>query len=284
MMERRLFVAASFGSLTFARFAFAAADAADVISLGGDVTEIVYALGQGRRLIARDSTSTYPDAVNDLPDVGYLRQLSAEGVLSFAPSLIVSAEGAGPPEVVDILRAASVDFIEVPSGYDAEAIAQKIRVVGAALQVTDLAENLVEQTQTEIDLAVANASRAEGVRKRVLFVLSTQGGRILASGTGTGADGIIQMSGALNAISEFEGYKPLTDEAAAAAAPDVILMMDREGNHASTDEELFTMPALSATPAAETKSVVRMNSLLLLGFGPRTAKAVTALNQALYPV
>jgi len=284
MMERRLFVAASFGSLTFARFAFAAADAADVISLGGDVTEIVYALGQGRRLIARDSTSTYPDAANDLPDVGYLRQLSAEGVLSFAPSLIVSAEGAGPPEVVDILRAASVDFTEVPSGYDAEAIAQKIRVVGAALQVTDLAENLVEQTQTEIDVAVANASRAEGVRKRVLFVLSTQGGRILASGTGTGADGIIQMSGALNAISDFEGYKPLTDEAAAAAAPDVILMMDREGNHASTDEELFTMPAISATPAAETKSVVRMNSLLLLGFGPRTAKAVTALNQALYPV
>ncbi|MEL6919534.1 MAG: ABC transporter substrate-binding protein [Pseudomonadota bacterium] len=260
----------------------ASTDRADVIALGGAVTEIVFALGQGHRLLARDTTSTYPPAANDLPDVGYLRRLSAEGVLSYAPSLIVSAEGAGPPEVVDILRAASVEFAEVPDGYDADAIADKIRSVGAALGVPDRAEALIAETRAALANATQDAARDDALRKRVMFILSTQGGRIMASGTATGADGIIRMAGGANAVSSFEGYKPLSDEAAAAAAPDVILMMNRGGDHASTDDELFALPALAVTPAAETRSVVRMNGLLLLGFGPRTAQAVEQLNQELY--
>jgi iron complex transport system substrate-binding protein len=116
---------------------------------------------------------------------------------------------------------------------------------------------------------------------RVLFILSAQGGRLLASGTGTAADGIIRMAGGVNAIDGFEGYKTLTDEAAAVARPDVILMMDRSGDHAADDAQLFALPALAGSPAAATGSVVRMDGLLLLGFGPRTAEAVRALSRAL---
>ena len=281
-MDRRQFLALSLALGAAGHPLRAASDARDVIAIGGDVTEIVFALGQGHRLLARDATSTYPAAARDLPDVGYMRRLSAEGVLSFAPNLIVSAEGAGPPEVIDILRAASVEFAEVPEGYDADAIAQKITAVGAALDVAEQADKLVRQTRTDLTAALAHATR-NGDKKRVMFILSTQGGRVLASGTGTGADGIIRMAGGVNAVAAFEGYKPLSDEAAGAAAPDVILMMDRSGDHASSDEELFALPALSVTPAAETRAVVRMDGLFLLGFGPRTADAVTALNRALYP-
>lgn len=283
-MDRRDFIALSL-ALTAAQTTrtFAASDAQDVIAIGGDVTEIIYALDQGHRLLARDATSTYPAEAQDLPDIGYMRSLSAEGVLSFAPSLIVSTEGAGPPEVIDILRAAAVDFAEVPEGYDARAIEDKINAVGVALDVPDRASTLAAETRAALDLAQDHASRLDADKKRVLFILSTQGGRIMASGTSTGADGIIRMAGATNAISDFEGYKPLSDEAISAAAPDVILMMDRSGDHASTDEELFALPALLATPAARNRDVVRMDGLLLLGFGPRTADAVIALNRALYP-
>ena len=107
----------------------------------------------------------------------------------------------------------------------------------------------------------------------------------MASGTGTAADGIIAMAGGVNAVSAFEGYKQMTDEAVAAAAPDVILMMDRSGSggdHDSSDAELFAMPAIATTPAAEAGAVVRMDGLTLLGFGPRTAEAVTALSGALH--
>ncbi|GFE64680.1 heme/hemin ABC transporter substrate-binding protein [Litoreibacter roseus] len=283
MIDRRGFVALTFAFGGMGTQLLASRDTRDVIAIGGDVTEIIFALNQGHRLLARDTTSTYPAAARDLPDVGYMRRLSAEGVLSFAPSLIVSAEGAGPPEVIDILRAASVEFAEIPTGYDAEAIAQKIHAVGAALAVPGKAAKLTADTHAALTAAVDRAARTDAMPKRVLFVLSTQGGRILASGTNTGAHGIIQMAGGTNAVSEFEGYKPLSDEAVSAAAPDVILMMDRSGDHAATDEELFALPAISSTPAAQSGDVVRMNGLLLLGFGPRTADAVTALNRALYP-
>jgi iron complex transport system substrate-binding protein len=260
--------------------------ASRILSVGGAVTEIVYALGEEHRLVARDATSTWPPAAEALPDVGYMRALSAEGVLSVAPDLIVAEEGAGPPETVALLQAAEIPFVTVPDATDAAGVLARIRAVGGALGVPEKAEALAEQVGAELHAAVAAAEAAPGAPKRVLFVLSTQGGRVMASGTGTAADGIIEMAGGVNAVSDFEGYKQMTDEAVAAAAPDVILMMDRAGDgggdHASSDAELFAMPAMATTPAAEAGAVVRMDGLTLLGFGPRTAEAVTALSEALH--
>ena len=260
-----------------------AADAAErVLSIGGAVTEIVYALGEDHRLVGRDTTSTFPMDANALPDVGYMRALAPEGVLSVDPDLIIAIEGAGPPETLEVLQAASIDFVEIPERYDAEGIAAKVRAVGAALGAEDKAEALVAEITAELDAAIGAASANLSDPKRVLFVLSTANERIMASGTNTGADGIIRMAGGVNAIDGFEGYKPLTDEAITLAAPDVILMMDRGGNHGISNEALFAMPSMALTPAAETGSVVRLNGLLMLGFGPRTAEAVGQLNAALY--
>ncbi|MEL6736193.1 MAG: ABC transporter substrate-binding protein [Pseudomonadota bacterium] len=253
-----------------------------VLSIGGSVTEIVYALGQEHRLVARDTTSTFPEPANKLPNVGYMRALSAEGVLSVNPNLIISEEGAGPPEVIEILQGASVPFFEIPDQYDRDGIAEKISAVGVALGVPDKASALATKVRNELKEAEARSAAHLGAKKRVLFVLSTRGGRILASGTNTAANGIITMAGAENAITEFEGYKPVSDEAIGAAAPDVILMMDRGGDHSAANAELFAMPALRGTPAAQSESVLRMNGLYLLGFGPRTAQAIVDLNTLLY--
>lgn len=255
---------------------------ADVLSIGGSVTEIVYALDQGHRLIARDTTSTYPEKAARLPDVGYMRALSPEGVLSVKPELIISEDGAGPPETIEILEEAAIPFITVPDDYSRDGVIAKIRAVGEALGAVQQADALANEVGAQLDEAVAKSSGHEGAPKKVLFILSTQGGRILASGTNTAADGIIRLAGAKNAVSAFEGYKPMTDEAVSAAAPDVILMMDRDSDHSAANDELFAMPAIIPTPAAQNRAVVRMNGLYLLGFGPRTAEAVLDLNAALY--
>lgn len=260
----------------------AASPDADILSIGGSVTEIVVALGQEHRLKARDATSTWPPQITDLPDVGYMRALSPEGVLSVGPTLILSEEGAGPPEALDVIRAAKVDFVEVPDALTAEGILQKIAIIGEALGVPERAEGLATEVETALTGALVDATRPADDKKRVLFVLSTQGGKINASGTGTAADALIRMAGGINAISEYEGYKQITDEAVGLAAPDVILMMDRGGDHGIADDELFDMPAIRLTPAAQSRAVVRMDGLLMLGFGPRTAEAITRLNDALY--
>jgi len=104
-----------------------------IVSIGGSLTEIIYALGEQSRLIARDTTSTFPPEANLLPDIGYIRALSPEGVLSVDPKLVIALEGAGPPEAVKILQAAEVPFVSIPEIYSRNGIVDKILAVGEAL-------------------------------------------------------------------------------------------------------------------------------------------------------
>ncbi|SIO56013.1 iron complex transport system substrate-binding protein [Rhodovulum sp. ES.010] len=249
-----------------------------VVSVGGSITEIVVALGEADRLVARDTTSTWPGSVRDLPDVGYVRRLSPEGVLSVDPDLILAEEGAGPPETVDLLQDAAIPFVEIPDGYDRAAVLAKIAAVAEALEVPGKGAALAEEVGAALDAAAAEAAGGPG--RRVMFVMSVQGGRILAAGRDTAADGIIRLAGGENAVTAFEGYKPLTDEAVTQAAPEVILMMAREGAD-DTADQVLAHPAIRTTPAAKAEAVVRMDGLYLLGFGPRTAQAVRDLSDAL---
>ena len=254
-----------------------------IVAIGGSVTEIIYALGASDRLIARDTTSSYPPEVTALPDVGYMRALSPEGVLSVDPALIIAEEGAGPIETINVLEDANIPFVTVPDAYSVSGVSAKIIAVGDAIGEKANAEVLADTLRRELDeITRASVQSREDTPKRVLFILSTQGGRIMASGAGTAAAAMIEMAGGENAVSAFEGYKPLTDEAVIATAPDAILMMEREGDHDSTVEDLLKMPVIASTPAAKTRAVIRMDGLYLLGFGPRTASAVADLNRALY--
>ncbi len=259
------------------------ADTARLVSIGGAVTEIVYALGEEKRLVGRDSTSIYPPAAAGIADVGYMRQLSAEGVLATNPTAILAVEGSGPPEALATLEKSGIAFLTVPETFDAHGIAGKVRAIGRFLGVDAKAETLAASVEADVTRAAAKAAqRPESERRRVLFILSTQGGRIMASGTGTAADAIIRLAGAENATPGFPGYKPLSDEAIITARPDVILMMDRGGDHGAADGDLLAHPAIRLTPAGEHKAIIRMDGLHLLGFGPRTASAVKELNAAIY--
>lgn len=254
-----------------------------VVSIGGSITEIVYELGQQHRLIARDTTSTHPEPALDLPDVGYVRALSPEGVLSMNPGLVLAEADAGPPETLDVLREARIPLVLIPDAPTGAGILAKIRAVGAALEAETEAEALARKVAAQLDRARSrSAAIPDDARLRVLFVLSGQGGRLLAAGQGNAAAAVIEMAGATNALDGFDGFKQVSDEAIIAAAPDAILMMTRGGVVMVEDSEILTMPAIAATPAGIEGRVIRMNGQYLLGFGPRTAQAVEDLTDALY--
>lgn len=257
------------------------ADTSRLVSIGGSLTEIIYALGEEGRLVARDQTATWPEAANALPDVGYMRTLAPEGVLSVSPTALLVIEGSGPPEALDVLEHAGVDYQSVPESYSAEGVLVKVRAVGQALGVPDKAEALAGEIEDQF-AELANRNSAIETPKRILFILSNQGGQIQASGTGTAADGIIALAGAVNAITEYPGYKPLSEEAITQAAPDAIVMMDRGGDHGASDAELLAHPAIALTPAGQDKAIYRLDGAYLLGFGPRTAAAATELGDLLY--
>ena len=245
-----------------------------IVSVGGSVTEIVYALGQEHRLVARDTTSNFPAEARQLPDLGYVRRLSPEGLLSVAPDMILAEEGAGPPETFDVLANAGLPIVTIPMGFDLPAVQRKIRAVADALGVADAGEDLAAQVATDVE----EATQLAGLRdQKVLFVLSMQGGRIMAAGGNTAAQGILALSGAQNAIAGFDGYKLVSDEAVLTAAPDVILMMQSHRPGAVTAADVLAHPAIAATPAGRAQAVLQMDGMLLLGFSVRTGQAVSEL-------
>ncbi|MCG8355388.1 MAG: ABC transporter substrate-binding protein [Kiloniellales bacterium] len=279
----RLLLAWLSGFFLFGAFATPAlAEAERLISVGGSVTEIVYALGAGDRLVAVDSTSSYPPAADDLPDVGYMRRLSAEPILALQPELLLLVEDAGPQATIDQLRAAGVRIVTLPDEPSLAGVRKKIGQVAAALELPEAGEALVQRIEAA-QRDVAEKLMAVSSRPSVLFLLSVGNGAPLAAGRGTSAAGIIELSGGRNALDGFAGYKPLSPEAAAAAQPDVILVTARTLERLGGREALLARPELAASPAASAGRLIAMDALLLLGFGPRTAEAMAKLGQALHP-
>jgi iron complex transport system substrate-binding protein len=257
-------------------------DPGRIVSIGGSTTEILYALGLDQRIVAIDSTSLYPlRAIKEKPNVGYMRQLSAEGVLGLAPTLVLAAEGSGPKETIAVLEKAAVPFVIVPERNTGESILEKIALIAHAVGAPERGACLA--TAVRRDLAALSDIRA-GIKNpvRVLFVLSFMNGRPMVAGSGTAADGIIKLAGAVNAADDFQGYKIVSDEGIVAARPDAILSMVRP-DFKLTPGEVFGHPAFNATPAAAGKALIGMDGLYLLGFGPRTARAARDLAHRLYP-
>lgn len=254
-----------------------------ILSIGSSITEIIYALGRGDDVIARDTTSTFPPQANDLPDVGYARALAPEAVLSVAPDLIIATSKAGPKETLDVLDAAGVGFALIEEQPTQQGVTDKIVAVGDALGEQDKARELAAKVNAQMQAASELAAQqAGGTPPKVMFVLSLAGGRVQAAGRNTSAANIIKLAGAENALSGFDGYKLITDEAILHAMPEVILMMDHGGDHSTITETILSMPALAATPAGQNARIVRMDAAHLLGFGPRTASTIHDLAQALY--
>lgn len=256
--------------------------ASRVVSVGGSVTEILYALGLEKQVVAVDTTSVYPpEALKENPNVGYMRALSAEGVLALNPSLILAIEGSGPPDAMNVITSASTQLVSIPDHPTAEGIVNKIRTIAGAMNEAERGEKLATKITDEFAQLKQVTSELKS-RARVMFILSLRGGRPVVAGSDTPADGILKLAGAENATGEFSGFKPMTDEAIIAAAPDAILMMSTP-QHMVTADELFTYPALQATPAGKKKRLITMNGQYLLGFGPRTARAALDLAASLYP-
>lgn len=255
-----------------------------VLAIGGVVTEIIYALGEQDRLVGRDSTSTFPPEATALPDVGYIRALSPEGVLSVQPDLILARENNGPPEAVEVLKSTGIRWVDVPDKFNLDGVDENISIIAAELGVPEKGDALRKKVAADIAKARHHLSAITD-RQKVMFVLSLKDGKINTSGTSTAANGIIELAGGENVITEFEGYKQISDEAVIKAAPDVILMMNGRGeaaDHGAVNTLLETHPALSTTPAVKNGRIIRMDGLLLLGFGPRTGEAVSQLAEAFY--
>lgn len=288
-LERRFFLQSALAAMMAVALASLPAQAEGakaqrVLAIGGAVTEIVYELGEQDRLVGRDATSNHPPEAAGLPNVGYIRALSPEGVLSVKPDLILARENNGPPEAVEVLKSTGVRWVDVPDDFTLKGIDENITIIAAELGVPQKGEALKKKVAVDIAKARARLASIER-RHKVMFVLALTDDKVHTAGKNTAANNIIELAGGDNVITAFSGYKQISNEAVIEAAPDIIVMMNGRGestDHESPNALLEAHPALSATPAVRNGNIIRMDGLLLLGFGPRTGEAISKLAEAFY--
>ncbi|MGQ4274243.1 heme/hemin ABC transporter substrate-binding protein [Terrihabitans sp. B22-R8] len=251
-----------------------------IVSIGGAVTEILYRLGLQDSIVAVDETSLYPPETASKSNVGYMRALSAEGVLATSPDLILMEDGAGPPEAVDLIMQSGAKIVRVPSGAVPDAVPLKIQTVAEAVGRATEGKAMSEEAERTLDALKRDLSAVK-TPKKVIFIMSMVDGRPMAAGTGTAADAMIRLAGGENVLSGMQGYKTLSTEAAAALQPELVLM----ASHAAPTggAAVLAQPALAETPAGRNGALVIMDGLYLLGFGPRTPAAARELAGKLYP-
>src|SRR3989344_5513289 len=231
-----------------------AARPARIVSLGGALTEVVYLLGAQGQLVGTDTTSLFPEAALKTAKVGYMRQLSAEGLLSLKPDAVVGTTEAGPPVVLDQVRSAGVRVELVQADHTWDEVRRKVATVGRVAGREREAQALhadLDSQWAAVQKVVAAATR----RPRAIFILS-HGGSPMVAGTGTAADALIRFVGATNAITQFAGYRPLTAEAMASAAPEVLLNSTQGIEALGGEAAFWKRPELALPPAFRRKALV----------------------------
>jgi iron complex transport system substrate-binding protein len=254
-----------------------------IVAVGGAITEVIYALGAENLLVAVDSTSLFPEAAKALPQVGYMRAISAEGVLALRPTLVIATTAGGPATSFEQIKATGVQIMVLPDHYDYDSVVLKFEAIGKAIGKEKEAEALIARGRADMEKLAVELAKVGG-KPRVMFLLGLGGGAPQAAGQNTAAEGIIKLAGGSNAIEGYQGYRPLTPEAAIASRPDVIVLTHQTVTLIGKPEAVFDQqPALRQTRAGKSGRVVAYDAGLLLGFGPRTPQAARDLAVALHP-
>ena len=259
-------------------------DASRIVPLTGSLAEIVFALGLGDRVVARDVSATFPEA-GHLPLVTRAHDVSAESLLSQRPTVVLAQTDTGPPEALEQVRRAGVPVVvfELPASVDG--VGDRIRAVAEALGVRDAGDRLAAEVRDEI-AAAQEAIPPDAPAPRVAFLyMRGQAGVYLIGGKGSGADSMIAAAGGVDAGTASgldDPFTPITTEALVGAAPDVILMTTTGLESVGGLDGLVAIPGIAQTPAGRDRRVVTLEDGLLYSFGSRTPEAIAALIDGLY--
>ncbi|MCY3909943.1 MAG: ABC transporter substrate-binding protein [bacterium] len=253
-----------------------------IIPLDGTVVEVVFALEMGDNVVATDLSATYPPEADALPEIGYQRALSAETVASYAPTVLLATDIAGPPEALDDMRRLGYPLVIIPNEATPTGAGQKIRAVATALGIPGRGAEMADA----LDTAIAEASVPPGYngnRPRVvaLYVRGTVAQLVLGESANT--RWLINSAGGVD-ISEEMGINssaPISAEAILAAAPDVLLVPAAGLESVGGVDGLLEIGGLGQTPAGQNRQVLAYDDQLLLGNGPRTAEMLVRLRDDL---
>tara|TARA_B100000963_G_scaffold202218_1_gene176042 strand:+ start:167 stop:1111 length:945 start_codon:yes stop_codon:yes gene_type:complete len=241
-----------------------------IVVAGGSITEIIYFLNLQNKLAGVDVTSNYPLEAKKLPSIGYIRNLSIEGLLSLKPNLILTEESIGPPIIKKQLMKTSVEFRIIKNNYTIDGINQKILCVSKILDIT--INNNIDYKKFLNDVKILKSLVKNNFKEKrnILLILMMKGSSPIIAGKNTSGHGFIKMIGQNNSMDKVYGWKPISAEEILLANPDHIIITKRALKNFSSIEKFLNLPGISSTKAAKNKNIFIKDGMSLLGYGPRT--------------
>jgi iron complex transport system substrate-binding protein len=259
-------------------------DTTRIVSCNTALTETIVALGGANRIVGVDVGShNYMPEIAAVPDVGNARTLSVEGIISLKPNLVIINADAGPAELVAQLKGAGITVLTLTATYTADTVKEKVRNIAKALQLDAKGEELVRGIDRDLNDAQAALKNAKDKPKVIFCGRGPNMPNATMSGQKTTIDTMITLAGGVNPITQFEGFKPMTDEAVVAAAPDVIIMTEKSFERVGGADGVLKFPGVAVTPAGKNKRFIAVSDIYFQGFGPGIGKAVKELVFKLHP-
>lgn len=253
-------------------------DTSRIVTLSGDLTEFVFALGHGESVVATDVTTVAPEEAVLLPKAGIGRFLTPEGVLKHNPTLVIGDAQTAPAATIEQIRAAGVPvaILDVPTTF--EGLYSKVDQLGVLLGATDAAQQLRDQMRSDIEAATVVPSEGEPL-PRIAFVYTRGPDVMLLFGADMTTTPVIEAAGGADAGVEagVVGTVDVTPEALAAAAPEVIIVPAEGYEVLGGLDGLLAIPGVSATPAGANGAVLAYPEGDFLTFGPRIASSIQRL-------
>ncbi|MGL5969824.1 MAG: heme/hemin ABC transporter substrate-binding protein [Kluyvera sp.] len=260
--------------------AFNVQGAQRIVVAGGSLTELIYAMGAGNRVVGVDETTSFPLQTDALPHIGYWKQLSSEGILSLRPDSFITWQDAGPQLVFDQLRAQKVQVITLPRiPATVDQMYANIDTLAESLGAQEQGKALINDLRQRL-AKVAQSSASKAAPVKALFILSAGGSAPQVAGKGSVADAVMALAGAQN-VAKHPQYRSYSAEALIAANPEVIIVTSQMiGGDLN---RLSTIAGITHTAAWKNQRIVSIDQALILGMGPRVADAVETLHRQFWP-
>jgi len=260
-------------------------DFSRVVCVSKQINEFIYDIGAQSHLVARDLTSIYPSEITKLPSVGYHRALSAEGITSMHPSVLLTDGNVGPETVLDQLRKVGIPVVTLPPGSSLDSAELLMTDLGHRFGRTAAADSVVARWKAGMNAVFADTARWAGKpRPRVLVMHFGQLGNTYLGVTGQGpATQIIRWAGGVNAIDTTGNMQRLTPEIIARSAPDIILATDVGFDRVGSVDAFRKLPGVDLTPAGKNGQIYRIDETEVMYFGPRTPATVRKFEKIFHP-
>lgn len=257
-----------------------------IVSVSKHLTEMIFALGEGKTLVGVDLSSTYPDSAKQIKTVGYHRALSPESIIAMNPDLVIHSNDIGPETVIPQITKVGLKIKTFGSANTIDSAKMTLKELANFYGVPEKADAIIKQMDASINTAADSLKAMHLTKKpKVMIIHFGRASNIyfVMSGRNGVGDKMIELAGGETAIYDAKGAKQLSAEAIAAANPDVIIAtdfgFDQMGN---MDKFIAGVPGVALTNAGKNKNIIRFEEHDLVYFGPRSGANILSLMKQIH--